>query len=109
MKFLIKESQFDKIVFKYLDGMDLEVIEYHYTYEFHGTPVMSDTIRDYRASRVITLFKEDMDCYINSDLTQEICDVFSLTSNECRDIIGRWVENKLGVSINVVYPEFGED
>jgi len=109
MKFLIKESQFEKLVFRYLDDLDLELIDGSNTYEFHGTPVMSDTMRDYHASRVITLFKTDMDCYINSDLTQEICDVFSLTSNECRDIIGRWVENKLGVSINVVYPEFGED
>jgi hypothetical protein len=89
--------------------MDLEIIEGLNTYEFHGPAVMSDTMRDYRASRVITVFKADMDCYIFSDLVQEICDVFSLTTKECLHIIERWVENKLGVSVNVAYNEFGKD
>jgi hypothetical protein len=50
-----------------------------------------------------------MDCYINSDFVQDICDVFSLTPGESLDVIGRWVENKLGITLSGVYSDFGAD
>jgi len=109
MKFLIKESQFEKIVFRYLDSSDLELIDGSNTYEFHGTPVMSDTMRDYQSSRIIVVFKVDMDCYINSDFAQDICDVFSLTPGESLDVIGKWIENKLGITLSGVYSDFNAD
>ena len=109
MKFLIKESQFDKLVFRYLDDLDLELIKDFITYEFHGTPVMSDTMRNYHVSRIIVVFKVDMDCYVNSDFTQDICDIFSLTPEEGLNVIGRWVENKLGITLSSVYSDFGAD
>jgi hypothetical protein len=109
MKFLIKESQFEKVVFRYLDSMDLELIKGLITYEFHGTPVMSDTMRDYLASRIIVVFKVDMDCYVKSDFTQDICDIFYLTPEEGLNVIGRWVESKLGITLNSVYSYFGAD
>ena len=50
-----------------------------------------------------------MGCYINSDFAQDICDVFSLTPEESLEVIGKWVEDKLGITLNSVYSDFGAD
>ena len=105
MKFLIKESQFEKVVFRYLDSLNLTMDENRITYVFYG----ANPNEEADSGRVIVLFKVDMSCYINSDFAQDICDVFSLTPEEGLSVIGRWVENKLGITLSSVYSYFGAD
>jgi hypothetical protein len=66
------------------------------TYVFYG----ANPNEEADSGRVIVLFKVDMSCYINSDFAQDICDVFSLPSWKSLDVIGKWIENKLGIIIN---------
>jgi hypothetical protein len=61
------------------------------------------------SGRVMVCFKTDMGCFIDSDFAQDICDVFSLTPEESLDVIGKWVENKLGITISSVYSDFNAD
>jgi hypothetical protein len=104
MKFLIKESQFEKIVFRYLNT-NLTMDETKSAYVFlSSNPMDGDG-----SGRVIVCFKSDMECFINSDFAQDICDVFSLTPGESLDVIGKWIENKLGITLSGVYSDFGAD
>ncbi len=105
MKYLIRESQFKKVVFRYLDSLNLTMDENMSAYVFYG----ADPTEEADSGRVIVLFKVDMGCYINSDFAQDICDVFSLTPGESLDVIGKWIENKLGIIINDVYSDFNAD
>ena len=105
MKYLIRESQFKKVVFRYLDSLNLTMDENMSAYVFYG----ANPNEEADSGRVIVLFKVDMGCYINSDFAQDICDVFSLTPGESLDVIGKWVENKLGIIINDVYSDFNAD
>jgi hypothetical protein len=105
MKYLIRESQFKKVVFRYLDSLNLTMDENMSAYVFYG----ANPNEEADSGRVIVLFKVDMGCYINSDFAQDICDVFSLTPGESLDVIGKWIENKLGIIINDVYSDFNAD
>jgi len=86
MKYIITENQFDRILSD----------ENRITYVFYG----ANPNEEADSGRVIVLFKVDMSCYINSDFAQDICDVFSLPSWKSLDVIGKWIENKLGIIIN---------
>jgi hypothetical protein len=105
MKYLIRESQFEKVVFRYLDSLNLTMDENMSAYVFYGAYPNEEA----DSGRVIVLFKVDMGCYINSDFAQDICDVFSLPSWKSLDVIGKWIENKLGIIINGVYSDFNAD
>ena len=104
MKYLIKESQFEKVVFRYLNT-DLTMDENMSAYVFY----VPNPTEKADSGRVIVCFKSDMGCFIDSDFAQDICDVFSLTPEESLEIIGKWVENKLDITLNSVYSDFGAD
>lgn len=104
MKYLIKESQFEKVVFRYLNT-NLTMDENMSAYVFY----VSNPMDGYGSGRVMVCFKSDMGCFIDSDFAQDICDVFSLTPGESLEIIGKWVENKLGITISSVYSDFDAD
>lgn len=104
MKYLIKESQFEKVVFRYLNT-DLTMDENMSAYVFY----VPNPTEKADSGRVIVCFKSDMGCFIDSDFAQDICDVFSLTPGESLEIIGKWVENKLGITISSVYSDFDAD
>ena len=104
MKYLIRESQFEKVIFKYLDSnLTMDESESAYVF-FSSNPMDGDG-----SGRVMVCFKSDMGCYIHSDFAQDICDVFSLTPGESLEVIGKWVEDKLGITLNSVYSDFGAD
>ena len=94
MKYLITESQFDNIVFKYLDNQDFVVIKmknrlYYVTSE-------GDEYAQVR------YHPKDRWCTIHYDLVDEIGKFFSLDTYQSIGVINRWIENKLGIkSINV--------
>lgn len=104
MKYLIRESQFEKVIFRYLNT-NLTMDENMSAYVFYvSNPMDGDG-----SGRVIVYFKTDMGCFIDSDFAQDICDVFSLTPEESLDVIGKWIENKLDITISSVYSDFNAD
>ena len=90
MKYLITESQFDKVVFKYLDLEKLVQIDKEDKILFVNSE------RDEYAQ--IRYNKESGRCYISSKLINKISRFFSLDESE--EIIGRWVENTLQMEVS---------
>jgi hydroxymethylglutaryl-CoA reductase len=94
MKYLITESQFDNVVFKYLDNQDFVVIKmknrlYYVTSE-------GDEYAQVR------YHPKDRWCTIHYDLVDEVSKFFSLNYEDSINVINKWIENKLGIkSINV--------
>lgn len=104
MKYLIRESQFEKVIFKYLNTI-LTMDENLSAYVFY----VPNPTEKADSGRVIVCFKTDMECYVDSDFAQDICDVFSITPKESVDIIGKWVEDKLGITLKYIYSDFNSD
>ena len=91
MKYLITESQFDKVIFRYLDNQDfiqIEKGEYIYFVNSEGDEYAQ-----------IRYNKSDGWCNINIDLLREILSFFSLRRSDSEKVIGRWVENTLQMRV----------
>ena len=94
MKYLIKESQLDRVIFKYLDNQDFIVIKMENRLYY-----VNSEGDEYAQVRY---HPKDRWCTIHYDLVEEIGNFFSLDTYQSIGIINRWVENKLGInSINV--------
>ena len=91
MKYLIKESQFDKLIFKYLDNQDFIQID------------MNDSIYFVNSEEdeyvQIRYDKGDAWCFIKKDLVKEISSFFSLQYSDSKQVIGKWVENTLQMKV----------
>jgi hypothetical protein len=97
MKYLITESQFDKVVFKYLNNQDFIQIKNDNKIFF----VNSES--DKHAQ--IRFDKDDGWCYIYYKLVREISAFFSLQNSDSESVIGRWVENTLQMKVtNTLHP-----
>ena len=91
MKYLITESQIDKIIFKYLDNQDFIVTGNDTSLFFINSE--SDEYAQIR-------YDEDSElCFINIDLNKEISSFFSLGRDESQKVISRWVENTLKMKV----------
>ena len=91
MKYLIKESQFDKVIFRYLYNQDFIQIN-------KGNKIyFANSENDEYAQ--IRFDKYDGWCFINFDLTNEISSFFSLRPSDSKEVIGRWVENTLQMRV----------
>ena len=94
MKFLITESQFDNIVFKYLDNQDFVVIKMKNRLYY-----VNSEGDEYAQVRY---HPKDRWCTIHYDLVDEVSKFFYLDYGDSINVINRWIENKLGIkSINV--------
>ena len=91
MKYLIKESQFDKVIFKYLDNQDFIQIETDDNIYF------TNSEGDEHAQ--IRYDKRNGVCYIYWKLIDEISRFFSLEPTDSKKVIGRWVENTLQMKV----------
>ena len=94
MKYLITESQLDKVIFKYLDNQDFIPIEKYQRVYF----VNSEGDR-------YAQIKYNMDdglCIIEIKLIREISSFFSLENYDSRNIIKDWVENELQMKVSQV-------
>ena len=98
MKYLITESQFDKVIFKYLDNQDFIKIEKKYGIYF----VNSETDKDAQ----IRYGKNDVWCIIHYNLINEISTFFSLKESDSERVIGKWVENTLQMKVTNTYLDF---
>ena len=94
MKYLITESQFDNIVFKYLDNQDFVVIKMKNRLYY-----VNSEGDEYAQVRY---HPKDRWCTIHYDLVDEVSKFFSLDYEDSINLINKWIENKLGVkSLNV--------
>jgi hypothetical protein len=91
MKYLITESQFDKVVFKYLDNQDFIQIEKNDKVYFVNSE--EDKYAQIRYD------KDDGWCGIYWRLIIEISAFFSMDEDDCESLIGRWVENTLQMKV----------
>ena len=92
MKYLITESQIDKVIFKYLDNQDFVQIERKDKIYFVNS-------EDDKYAQ-IRYHKDDGWCFINSELVDEISSFFSIQGSDSESLIGRWVENTLQMKVN---------
>ena len=91
MKFLITESQFDKVIFKYLDNQDFIQIKRGYHIYFVNSE--GDKYAQIRYD------KNDGWWNVNYNLVKEISSFFSLDNPDSKNLIGKWVENTLQMRV----------
>ena len=91
MKYLIKESQFDKVIYKYLDNQDFIRID-------KGNKIFFVNSEGDEYGQ-IGFDKEDGWCFIYYKLINEISAFFSLQGSDSEQVIGRWVENTLQMKV----------
>ena len=95
MKYLITESQLDKVIFKYLNNQDFIVTGNDTSLFFINSE--SDEYAQIR-------YDEDSEvCFINIDLVKEISSFFSLEHSDSKEVIGMWVENTLQMKVTDTY------
>ena len=95
MKYLITESQFDKIIFKYLYNQDFIQVEKNNRIYFVNSE--GDKYAQIRYD------KEDGWCYVYYNLIDEISRFFSMRESDSEQVIGRWVENTLQMRVTNTY------
>ena len=95
MKYLITESQFDKVIFKYLDNQDFIQIETDDNIYF------TNSEGDEHAQ--VRYDKRNGVCYIYWKLIQEISHFFSIEYSDSELVIGRWAENSLQMKVSETY------
>ena len=94
MKYLITESQFDKVIFKYLNNQDfIQIKKRNYIFFVNSEGDKYGQIR----------YDEDEWCYISIDLIEEISSFFSLQPYDSEQVIGRWVENTLQMKVTETF------
>ena len=95
MKYIITESQLDKVIFKYLDNQDFIQIETDDNIYF------TNSEGDEHAQ--VRYDKRNGVCYIYWKLTQEISHFFSIEYSDSELVIGRWSENSLQMKVSETY------
>jgi hypothetical protein len=104
MKYLITESQFDNVIFKYLDNQDFVVMIKDNNIYFVNSE------GDEHAQ--IRYDKKNGWCGIYYKLVDEISRFFSIQDSDSKQVIGRWVENTLQMKVTTTIqqrriPQFG--
>ena len=99
MKYLITESQFDKVIFRYLDNQDFIQIEKNDKIYFVNSE--GDEYAQIRYD------KDDDWCYIYYELIDEISSFFSLNETDSKEVVGRWVENTHQMKVTYTYNSIG--
>ena len=92
MKYLITESQLDKIVFKYLDNQDFIQFERNDSIYFVNSE--GDEYSQIRFNY------KNSHCYIYTGLIDEVASFFSMKSYDAKDFIGMWVERTSNVNVD---------
>jgi hypothetical protein len=101
MKYLITESQFDKVIYKYLDNQDFIKIKKRDKIYFVNSE--GDEYAQIRYD------KDDDWCLIYSKLVKEISAFFSIQESDSQSVIGRWVENTLQMKVIYTYEMLKRD
>ena len=96
MKYLITESQFDKVIFRYLDKQDFIVTG-------NDTSLFFINSEGDKYAQIRYL-KESGMCFIYIYLIKEISSFFSLSYDDSQEVIGKWVENTFQIEVKGVLP-----
>jgi len=91
MKYLITESQREKVIFRYLNNQDFIKIETRDNIYFANSE--GDEYAQIRYN------KEDGWCRIDEDLIILISSFFSLEESDSEEVIGKWAENTLQMKV----------
>lgn len=91
MKYLILESQIDRLVVKYLNSK-------HYTQINKGDRIYFVNSEGDKYAQ-IKYDKSDGLCFVNINLIKEISSFFDLEFSDSKEVIGRWVENTLNQEV----------
>lgn len=101
MKFIIKESQMEKMISNYIDKLDYDIIVKKIKVYSVDSKVIYFVRKNNDGYADIRFETWDFKCYINSDLIDEINDLFSIDPDDydidTKHIIGEWVEDKLNL------------
>ena len=92
MKYLINESQIDKVIFKYLDNQDF------ITKRMSGDNItyFVNSENDEFSGGLIQHYRSGGECVMSFELIDEIATFFSIEFNSSKYVIARWIENTLG-------------
>jgi hypothetical protein len=101
MKYLITESQIDRVIFRYLDNQDFIPIEKGDNIYFVNSE--GDEYAQIRYN------KDDSWCYIHYKLVDEISSFFSLGESDSMEVIVRWVENTLQMRVTNTFHFRGDE
>ena len=101
MKFLITESKLGNIIFKFLDNLNLNMIEYGDSFMFFES--------DSSGPILVSAYRGRYDGFISSDLVSEVSSFFSLDMNVSLEIIGKWVNTKIDFTVEEFYSDYGAD
>ena len=99
MKYLITESQLDRVIFKYLDNQDFIQIEKNDKIYFVNSE--DDEYGQIRYD------KDDGWCYIYHELIHEISSFFSLDETDSKEVIGRWFEDTHQMKVTYTHNSVG--
>lgn len=91
MKYLITESQLDKIIFRYLDNQKFVKIKKDKEICFLYSPDDLWAVMKYMRGKLI----------INENLTREIQSFFSIDEDGAEILIRDWVSKETGINIDV--------
>ena len=101
MKFIIKESKMEKMISNYINKLDYDVIVKKIKVYSVDSKVIYFIRKNNDGYADIRFEFWDFKCYINSDLIDEINDLFSIDPDDydidAKDIVGEWVEDKLNL------------
>ena len=96
MKYLIKESQINRMIFKYLDNKNFSILK-------SKTDIFFVENRDDEYAQI--RLRNDGFCFIYWRLVVEISDFFSLQSSDSKSIIGKWVGNTLQTEVTSTFTD----
>ena len=104
MKYLITESQLDKVIFKYLDNQDF--VLHDNKKKFNNYIHLLNNITDDTAQigiYVTNAFGEVRNwVYVNNDLIEVLSKFFPIDEMECLEIIKRWVSNVFSMEVGKI-------
>jgi hypothetical protein len=92
MKYLITESQLDRVIFRYLDSQNFIQIE-------RSDDIFFVNSEDDEYAQ-IRYHKKNGWCHIYLNLIEDISVLFSLNEATSKDIIGNWVGNILQMEVS---------
>lgn len=111
MKFIIKESRLTEVIFKYLEGLKLSVVEIGPVFYISiktevesGQFIYEPIIKIEKEPYLSVVSKKNYRgiAYVDRELKNEIETMFSLDRSQFRDIIVEFIKNKLNIEIDDV-------
>ena len=105
MKYIITESQINKLVYKYLNDLDLYMVEDRGDYYFWGSKESWNS-GEYV---LISVHRNHNDGFISSNLLVEVSSFFNLGLDDSLDIIGDWVRTKINTDVHKFYSDYVSD